>query len=349
MRWSRFALIGVFLLALFAMLGVTAIGQSTAQVGSIVAALADPIPEARSRAFYQLIKPFYGPGGADTETAVARLLKAYPAQADTIKLALFDALERESVLSTRLEEEGQQLTEDLVNYEEDLGRATGSLRDLRALRGLLAAQRTGGGIDPEYLADLCPSAAEAIIAQIHQPERIWRGSSLHIHARAVGALGECLKRASALSARPDVMPKIRSELIAALNHPDSGARQAALEGLFPLRNEPEIRAKLELLAISDPYVGPPHRNEARGRYWLREQATRIVRPPDGDKAYFVMRSPDSHECRVQEQAERALGQRYIGPFLKAESAESSLCKHVDTITLNPSLCWRTVPNDACAK
>jgi hypothetical protein len=346
MRRFRIVSIGVFGSALVALLAIPATGQKATNLGTGLTALADPVPEARSRAFYQLIGPFYGPGGADTEAADARLLKAYPAGAESIKQALIDALERESDYARSLEDGGQQLTEDLLNYCYDLRRAVGSIRDARAIKALLAIQSTSMGVEPEFIGDLCPNALDEIIAAFRQPSRRWRGVESHNQAGPIWDLGECLKKVDLDSASSG---KARAVLLAALGHADSSVRQAALEGLFPLRSDPGVRAKLEVVANSDPYVGPPHPTEARGRYWIREQAARLLRPPDGDKAYFVMRSPDSRECRVQEESEPAIGDRYIGPFPKAENAKRSLCTHVDAITLNPSLCWRTVPADACAK
>jgi hypothetical protein len=325
------------------------LGQAVAQPSPIESALrglAAPEPEARSEAFRALVAPFNSSG--KPEIAVAQLLAAHPQQADQIKIALFAALERESAYSESLVSSGQSLSEDLLYYCDALGQAVGALRDQRALKGLLAAQGTVG-IDPEFVGDLCPDAVDAIIDKARQPERYFQGEPLHVPGRAIVALGYCLKRAASMRSQPDAITKIRSVLMAGLDNPDTGYRQAAVRALFPLRNDPGVRAKLELVAGSDPFLGPVQPRESQPKFWIREDAARILRPPDGDESWYVTKAAEARRCRVQEASVASAGELYIGPFPKADEAKHSMCNHVDPGTRNPSLCWKVEPANTCTK
>jgi len=309
--------------------------------------LASQEPEARRQAFYALIAPFKNSGKAEID--VAELLAAYPDDAEQIRIALISALETESAYSESLERQGQPLSEGLLNYCEDLGRAVGSLRDQRALKALLAAQGTGAGIEPEFVADLCPDAVDAIIDRARQPERFFQGEPLHIPGRAVVALGYCLKEVASMQSRPEAISQIRSVLLAGLDSPDTGYRQASVRALFPLRSDPEVRAKLERLAGSDPFLGPVQPRETQPRAWIREDAAAILRPPAGDKSWYVTKSAEAQGCQVQEGSSPTVGGLYLGPFPKQEDATRSMCNHVDPGTHNPALCFRVQPTTACSR
>jgi hypothetical protein len=324
-------------------------GLAVAQPSSVESALkglAAPEPEARSEAFRALIAPFNSSTEADV--AVARLLAAHPEQADRIKTALFAALERESAYSESLVSNGQTMTEDLLYYCDALGQAVGSLRDQRALKGLLAVEGTSG-IDPDFVGDLCPDAIDAIIDKAHQPERYFQGEPLHIPGRAIVALGECLKRPTSMRSHPDAIAKARAALLAAVDSLDFAYRQAAVEALFPLRNDSEVRTRLELVAGSDSFLGPVQPRETRPRFWLRDEAARILKPSDGDKSWYVTKGPEARQCRVQEVSDPGVGDLYLGPFPKAEDAKRSMCNHVDRGTSNPSLCLKVEPAAACTR
>jgi hypothetical protein len=303
--------------------------------------------DARREAFYSLIAPYNSSGRADL--AVAGLLAAHSKQADQIKVALFSALERESAFSASFEERGEALPEALVDYCYDLVRAVGSLRDRRALKSLLAAESTGAGVDPDFVADLCPDAIDAIIDQWHQPDRYFEGIQLHIPGRAIVALGECLKRPASIGSRPDAVAKIRAVLLAVVDSADPGYRRAAVEGLFPLRNDAEVRAKLELVAGSDPFLGPIRRNESQPRFLIRDVAARILKTPEGDKSWYVIKTAETQQCRVQELSDPVVGELYLGPFPKEEDTKASMCNHLDPSAQNPSLCWRVAPTNACTR
>lgn len=322
--------------------------SALAQHGDIqgqLAGLAGPEPEMRSAAFRALLAPFNGSGRADA--AVAQLLAANPSQADEIKIALFATLEREAAYSESLIRKGETLPEELLYYCDSLGQAVGSLRDPRALRGLLAVQATSG-IDPDFIADLCPGAVDAIIAKSLQPEWSFQGEPLHVPGRAVVALGECLKRAAAMKGHPDAVTKIRARLLDSAANPDFAIRQAAVEALFPLRSDPEVRSRLELVASSDPFSGPIQPRETQRRFWLREEAAAILNSSDGDKSWYVMRT-DAQTCRIQLVPESSVGGQYLGPFPKPEDAKRSMCNHVDLGTRSQSLCLTVEPANSCAR
>jgi hypothetical protein len=63
------------------------------------------------------------------------------------------------------------------------------------------------------LADICPSAVDAIIARIHEPDLYLAGAAVGDQRQAVTALGWCLQRPAMMRSNPDVLAKIRRKLV----------------------------------------------------------------------------------------------------------------------------------------
>jgi hypothetical protein len=204
---------------------------------------------------------------------INNLLRTHPQQAERIKTTLIAALETQGADYVRLIKETQQpLSEAFGEFWVALTSAVAGLQDPRAVRGLLLALPAGS---VEGLADICPSAVDAIIKRIHEPDLYLAGAAVGYQRQAVTALGWCLQRPAMMRANPDVLAKIRRELLADLSDPDRSIRGHAVEALSALRTDPEVRAKLQTVAATDPYVTSELSTPVRPgpRYIVRDGAS----------------------------------------------------------------------------
>jgi hypothetical protein len=304
----------------------------------------DDISE-RSRSFYSLVFSSKGENHS-ISTHVKALLRAYPAEAERIKLALIAALEREGAYRLQVEASQRNLTEGFTNYFGDLIWAVGELRDGRAVKGLLAGVDTGG-LAVNALADICPAALDAIIAKSREPDRPFQGARIHGRDGAVSTLGECLNRQEAVRAHPEMVAKIRKALIEALDDPHWVVRAQAASALFHLRDDPEVAFRLKQVAESDPYITPSDIDRGRQSPFPVRSAAAGALAADPNQFYYVMVVPETRACRVQQANETPLGQRYIGPISGRQAALQQMCRHYDDLAQDPSLCWFVSPPNAC--
>ncbi len=69
-----------------------------------------------------------------------------------------------------------------------------------------------------------------------------------------------------MRANPDVAAKVRAELLADLDDPDWSVRDRAVVAMIPVRKDPEVRAKVQIVADTDPNItsegSPPNRPRA---------------------------------------------------------------------------------------
>jgi HEAT repeat protein len=128
--------------------------------------------KTRSEAFFAL---FHG------ESSLASLSATAPQQADDIKVGLIDLLETENAVV----ESGVSLTEEYTEYYASLIAAVASLKDTRALYGLLGAIRTGG-MATRALAEFGTIAIDPIIEKLNSGDRVTR-------AFAADVLGQMLE------------------------------------------------------------------------------------------------------------------------------------------------------------
>ena len=186
-------------------IATTALAQPEQQEAQVDAALRDLDQGARDRGLTALLAqsgiPVVTP--ASMKVRMNSLLRAHPQQAERIKTTLIAALEAQGAeLEKSIRETHEPLGEAFGESWAFLTDAVGRLQDPRAVKGLLLALPAGsiGG-----LADVCPSAVDAIIKRIHEPDLYLDGTALGYQRQAVTALGWCLQRTAMMSANPDVL------------------------------------------------------------------------------------------------------------------------------------------------
>jgi hypothetical protein len=274
------------------------------------------------------------------------LLRAHPQQAERIKTTLIAALEAQGAEQERSIREAQEpLSEAFYESWLFLTDAVGGLQDPRAVKGLLLALSAGSIAG---LADICPSAVDAIIKRIHEPDLYLAGVAVGDRRQAVTALGWCLQRREMMSANPDVLAKIRRELLADLSDPDSSIRDHAVEALSALRTDPEVRTKLQIVADTDPYVNSELSTPAKpGPHYLVRDGASFVLNSDAF-SFYVTRTPGTRVCRIQPASKALVEEQFLGPQSKA-MLKSLMCSHYDPTGQDPSLCWKVEPADACSQ
>jgi hypothetical protein len=137
---------------------------------------------------------------------------------------------------------------------------------------------------------------------------------------------------------PDMFDKIRSELLADLNDPDWSVREHAVNALPAVRTDPEVRARLQIVATTDPYV-------ASGHYSVREAASFML--SSDSFSFYVARASDTRMCIVEQTSEVVIVQQFIGPERKAV-LKPLICSHYDPTGQDASLCWKVEPAGACS-
>ncbi len=169
-----------------------------------------------------------------------------------------------------------------------------------------------------------------------------------LRRQAITALGWCLQRPALMRANPDVEAKIRSELLADLDDPDWSIRSHAVDALIPLRADPEVRAKLQILAATDPYVtsefSPPGRPAAR--FIVRDGTSSIL--ASDAFSFYVTRTAETRSCRIQPASETPIGQQIIGPETQ-NFVKRMMCSHYDPTGVDPQSCWLVEPVNACTQ
>jgi hypothetical protein len=260
---------------------------------------------------------------------VARLLAAYPDDEERIRTALIAGLGMEARYRATMEANGQGLSEAFTNYWADLMLAVGSLRDPRAVQGLLAGVDTGN-IAVNALADLCPFSVDGLIEKSREADRSFKGISFNHRAGALQALAGCLLRLDIIRAQPEILPKIRGALLAAFEDPDWRVRAAAVAAAFSIRHDPEVRARLALIAAQDSYVSVlPQAANAGSPFLVRQTASAVLEAPGDEVLFYVLRSPENGPCIVQRGGEAPEAERLLGPFTGFESATAA-CSIIGT-------------------
>jgi len=320
----------------------TAYAQPAPPIDVVLQDLASPDRLTRAQGLSALLAQSGGEagGGNARRVSVIQLLHAHPEQAERIKTALITALEKLGEEYEAAMRANQQLDESFGEYSMALTDAVAALQDPRAVKGLLSI----GGI--EGVADICPVAVDAIIERSHAPELFWQGVSLHTNAFAVRTLGLCLQRPAMMRAKPEVASKIRRELLAHLDSPDSTVRIVAAEVLSPLRADPEVQAKLQAVATADPHFGLDGATKDRVTFRVRETAAAALSPSDA-LSFYVTRTLDTRACRVQHASETLVAEPFIGPETR-DMMKRTMCSHYDPTGQDPSLCWIVEPANACA-
>jgi HEAT repeat protein len=307
-------------------MATTALAQverSEARVDAALAGLASQDLDTRDRALSALLAQSGIKIGSPSpmRATMSNLLRTYPQQAERIRTTLIAALERQGADYVRLIQAGQPFSQDAESWM-FLTDAVAGLQDPRATKGLVLALGVGS-IDG--LADICPSAVDAIIERIHQPDLYLAGVAVGDRRQAVTALGWCLQRPAMMRASPHVLAKIRRELLADLNDPDWSVRDHAADALSALRTDPEVRAKLQ----ANPYFASEFSTLSSDAF-----------------SFYVTRASDTRVCRIQQASQALVEEQFIGPE-SIDNLNPRMCSHYDRTGQDPSLCWKVEPANAC--
>jgi hypothetical protein len=111
-----------------------------------------------------------------------------------------------------------------------------------------------------------------------------------------------------------------------------------------LRNDPEVKTKLQQIAATDPYVAPASDNPSRFR--VRDAASYALGQLGGDW-FKIVRNADTRACRLEPESSDQADPLFIGPIDGRFAAEQELCIHLDTAAKDPSLCWTISPQNVC--
>jgi hypothetical protein len=351
MKKSILVSVRQFIPAAIICIATTALAQSEQQESRVEVALADLASQdldTRDHALGALLSQSgIGVGSpSSVRVRINNLLRTHPQQAERIKTTLIAALETQGAEEEKLIRETQQpISEAFGESWVFLTSAVAGLQDPRAVKALLLALPAGS---VEGLADICPSAVDAIIKRIHEPDLYLAGAAVGYQRQAVTALGWCLQRPAIMRANPDVLAKIRRELLADLNNPDRSIRGHAVEALSALRTDPEVRAKLQIVAGTDPYVTSEISTPIKPgpRHIVRDGASFILN--SNELSFYVTRTSDTRVCRIQQASEALVEEQFIGPESK-DILKPSMCRHYDPTGQDPSLCWKVEPANACSQ
>jgi HEAT repeat protein len=305
------------------------------------AALRDLASQAlgtRERAFSALFADSGLQAPTTLRARVITLLRTHPKQEERIKTTLIAALERAGA-----EYPAAVSSEEFAEYAMSLSNVVAALQDPRAAKGLLLIGNFDG------LADICPSAVDRIIRRVHEPDVLdARGEVIDYRRRAVSALGWCLQRPALLRSHPDVLTKIRRELLADLGDPEWSIRSGAVGALSALRTDPEVRAKLQAMAATEPSLAAELRNPNRSGtpHTLRYAISSMLDSDDSSFSFYVTRTAGTRVCRIQPSSDSPVDEQFIGPETKS-MLTSLMCSHFDPTGQDPSVCWRVEPVNAC--
>jgi hypothetical protein len=297
-------------------------------------------PRTRSEAFYRLLGVDMKNTGS-ARIGVKRLTKNNPDQAERIKTALILALENEGAYREGLAKNRQIADEAYSDYYGDLIAAVTSLRDLRAAKGLLGAVDTGA-MATSGLADLGASVVDALVEKS-------RDSNYHVRAGSISALGQLALRQDVVQGDAVAIAKIRMATLAAADDPEWYVRTYAVGALMPFRQDPNVKAKLEVVIATDPYASPFLLTaEGGSRFPVREAAMMALKATEDD-IFFVVRTSDRRECRIRRGIDARSVLRFIGPIRDEENAVHSMCTHYDEAGTDPAMCWIVLPRNACGR
>lgn len=209
----------------------------------------------RETAFYHLLDLAFGGefNGQNWQipTALARLSKKYPANADEINLTLIRLLETENNFirkhEKKFEQTGETLTEEYTNYHGDLIGTVADLKDSRAVNALVGAINTGN-MATNGLAEIAPYSLDAVAEKADSDDWSTRSS-------AVWTLSKMLEPANInrLETKiPGSQEKIKNLLIKKAKDADYNVRLSAINGLAKLQDADAVKV-LEEVSENDLY------------------------------------------------------------------------------------------------
>jgi len=222
--------------------------------------------EARSRAFYELLKL-----GSGDRSYVARpvqdiMERASPAEADRLKLALIKLLEKENEVVEGYKRTGGHFGEDYSNYYGDVIAAVTNLKDPRSMNAMLGALDTGG-MAIRTLASFAPASLNPLLERLRDEDTTTR-------MFALDAICEMLEPVNydRVKAR---RPEIKQAFLRAVRDPDPNVRSVGARGLG-LLGDPDAIPVLKELAERDPAYLAGEADGGKDLYIVRPEAKKAL-------------------------------------------------------------------------
>ncbi len=217
--------------------------------------------QTRSSALYRLL----GLGGGDISYVpepLHNLLRKVPHQADQIKVALIQLLEKENLKVESHAKAGTHFGEDYSNYYGDVISAVSSLNDIRSMNAMLGAMTTGGMAE-RALASFAPVSIGPVIEKLHD-------RNLEVRLAALYVLIEMVKPEYSLKVQP-YRSKIKGIFLRAVKDPNPNVRDDGVIGLGIL-GDVDVIPILEDMAKHDPAFLPGEGEGGTNLYFVRHGA-----------------------------------------------------------------------------
>lgn len=247
------------------------------QIASLLQQMQSADWESRSIAFYRLLDlAFEGEFNGRTgqiPSALSKLSKKYPANADEMNLTLVRLLETENNFvrehEKKFEQTRETLTEDYTDYYGDLIGTVAGLKDSRAVTALVGAINTGN-MATNGLAELAPFSIDVVAEKVDSNDLLTRDA-------AVMTLSQMLEPANIKRLEtqiPGSRDKIKQLLIGKTKDADFNVRLSAIEGLAKLPDADAVKV-LEDISKNDPHQFNPVNGKIKS-YPVREAAKKYL-------------------------------------------------------------------------
>jgi hypothetical protein len=222
--------------------------------------------EARSSAFYELLRL-----GVGDRSYVARpvrdiIERASPADADKLKLALIQLLEKENQVVEGYKRTGGHFGEDYSNYYGDVIAAVTALRDPRSMNAMLGALDTGG-MAVETLASFAPASLGPLLSRLRDQDSTTRMFVLETLCQMLAPENYDKVKAQRL--------EIKRAFLDAVRDPAPVVRSIGARGLG-LLGDPDSIPILRDLAEHDPAYLPEKADTGGYLYLVRPEAKKAL-------------------------------------------------------------------------
>ena len=235
-------------------------------INQYIAEFSDAGWEARSSAFYELLKL-----GSGDRSYVARpvgdiIERASPAEAERLKLELIKLLDKENEVVEGYKRTGGHFGEDYSNYYGDVIAAVTTLKDPRSMKALLGAITTGGMVE-RTLAAFAPTSLNPVLERC-------KDKDLEIRVAAIFVLTEMLEPQNYERVEAYHLT-IKRTLLEALKDPVPGVRSAAVNALAVL-GDTDVIPVIRDLAEHDPAYLPEKADTGGYLYLVRPDAKKAL-------------------------------------------------------------------------